>query len=121
MDLVRLTHDITVLAWRLLRHRLIWKQHDQLCCYCQGADNGRCPRPLPPKLNRYRNVWLILPWMPCTRRSKIQKPDGSGIREMHVCNNEGGYIHLSLWILPFALFLHGLWLWALIWVIFKIT
>lgn len=58
--------------------------------------------------------------MPCTKQAKIQSPDGSGIQEMQVCTNEGGYIHLSLWVIPFALLLYGLWLWPVVWLVLKL-
>lgn len=115
VDALRLTIDLSRLAACRIKYCRRKGFLDQPCCFCREGDNGCSPRPLPAALRKYRNRWMITPWLPCLKKVKIQRP--SGIRKATVCTGEGGYIPLSRGTVPVAALLMLSWLVIFFWML----
>ena len=118
VDLVRLTVDLSRLAYSRLAYTKWRGFTDQPCCFCREGDNGCSPRPLPLAVRKYKNRWMITPWLPCLKKVKIQRP--SGTRKATVCMGEGGYVRLSRGTVPVAALLVISWVVIIVWLYFLI-
>lgn len=108
LNWVRFTVDIHRLAWRWLLYHLFHRYAEVPCFYCQGRDNGRSPRPVPRGIRKYRNQWLIRPWLPCI----VHYPKYGSL-----CHGEGGYLNVRAWVVPMAFLISLLWLAGMVWVV----
>jgi len=83
LDLVFLTLDSWVITFRRIK-RILKKEKDQPCHFCQGDDHSESPHPVRSVL-KYQNGWLVKLLSPCIRFKRI---DG---RRVAMCKQEGGF------------------------------